>query len=90
MTLVSIFLYYQTCPKCSISQHELYSQEKFWAGIAWSIAGKASEREMEQKQFYCLSKLIDLEYEKKKGNFVYFPLFNSILKSRFRGQFEFP
>ena len=29
MTLVSIFLYYWTCRQCSISQHELYSQEKF-------------------------------------------------------------
>lgn len=73
MTPVSIFLYYQTCRKCSISQHELYSQEKFRAGIAWSITGKAFEREMEQEQFYCLNKLIDLAYEKKKRKFCLLP-----------------
>lgn len=73
MNLVSIFLYYQTYRKCSIPQHELNSQEKFRAGIACGVAGKAFEREMEQKQFYCLNKLIDLVYEKKKSKFCLLP-----------------
>lgn len=39
---------------------------------------------MEQKQFHCLNKLIDLRHKKEtKGNFVYYSLFNSILKSKF-------
>lgn len=95
LTLVCIFPYYWTCRQCSISQPELYSQEEFRAGIAWSIAGKAFiEREMKQKQLHCLNKLIDFKtWEGRRGpgggggawsgegRFVYYPLFNSILKS---------
>ena len=94
LTLVCIFLYYWTCRQCSISQPELYSQEEFRAGIAWSIACKALiEREMKQKQFHCLNKLIDFKTGEGRqgpgwrggggeGSFVYYLLFNSILKSR--------
>lgn len=40
---------------------------------------------MEQKQFHCLNKLIDLRHKKeKRENFVDYPQFNSILKSRFK------
>lgn len=69
LTLVCIFPYYWTCRQCSISQPELYSQEEFRAGIAWSIAGKAFiEREMKQKQLHCLNKLIDFKtWEGRRG-----------------------
>lgn len=73
MTLVSIFLYYLPCQKSNVSQHELYSQEEFRAGIAWSVA-VFIEREMKQEQLHYLSKLIDLRYKRKKKerNFVYY------------------
>lgn len=89
MSLYNSGIYFSILPNMPKMQHfsarTIFSREiQDWNCLEY-CRQRAFEREMEQKQFYCLNKIIDLVYEKKKRKFCYFLLFNSILKSRFRG-----